>query len=218
MLEKKWNINVPNEFLTDNDCYIIKGKKYLRVTRVKSIINQPGLNAWRGKVGNLKANEIMRESAKRGTYFHKLSEQMLKGNDVDIDNYDIKDLLGLFKKTVNEYNIKAEETEQVLVDEELKIGGKTDFIGFFNSDKLGKNAHVIIDWKTSAGIYEDYWIQIAAYVFTFEKLTKIKLDGAAIFQFKDGKVNIEERTRDELKEYYNMFIHCLELYKFFNKR
>jgi hypothetical protein len=160
MLEKKWIIKPLIEFFTDDDSYIINGKRYLRVTRIKSIINQPSLNAWRGKVGNTVANTIMRDSAKRGTYFHKLSEQMLKGNDVNESNYedDMKVMLLSFKNAIKKYNIKAEEVEQVLIDEELKIGGKTDFIGFASLDKLGKNAHVIVDWKTSSNIYEDYWI------------------------------------------------------------
>jgi len=216
MLKKSWKIEAPNELLVDGDSYTIKGKKYFRVTRVKGAINQEGLNRWRANVGTKEANRIMRTRGKFGTTFHKLAETLLMGNSVDGANYDkeMYNTLGLFSDARIKYNIHAEALEQKLWDDDLDIAGTTDCIGYADLDKLGKNAHVIFDWKTSAAIYPDFFIQLAAYVFTFEKMTGVKLDGAVVLQIRDGKMRIEEKTYDELKKFYQVFKCALCIFRY----
>lgn len=216
MLKKSWDIEVPVEFLVDSDSYIIEGKKYFRVTRVKSAINQPGLNYWRAKVGSIKANQIMKARGTFGTNFHKLIEILLMGKDIDASNYgeEMQESLKLFNEAKDKYNIRAEALEQKLWDDDLGIAGTTDFIGHADLDKLGKNAHVIFDWKTSTSIYPDFFIQLAAYVFTFEKMTGIKLDGAVVLQIRDGKMRIEEKSYDELAKFYQVFKCALCIFRY----
>lgn len=216
MLKKSWKINTPIEFLVDKDSYIIEGKTYFRVTRVKSSINQEGLNYWRASVGAKKANEIMRTRGKFGTSFHKLIEVTLLGHNVDASNYgeEMQTSLELFEDAIDEYNIHAEALEQKLWNDDLKVAGTTDFIGFADLKKLGKNAHVIFDWKTSAAIYPDFFIQLAAYVFTFEMMTGVKLDGAVVLQIRDGKMRIEEKSYEELKSFYYAFKFALGIFRY----
>lgn len=216
MIDKNWTINVPIEFLVDSDSYIIEGTKYYRVTRVKSAINQPGLNYWRASVGSTRANQIMRTRATFGTQLHKLIETILMGHKVNVSNYDdeTQTSLELFIKAKEKYNIQAEALEQKLWNDELGVAGTTDFIGTADLPKLGKNAHIVFDWKTSKSIYPDFFIQLAAYVFTFEIMTGVKLDGAAILQIRDGKMKIEERSYDELKRFYDVFQCALCIFKY----
>ena len=216
MLKKDWVIDVPLEFLVDSDSYIIDGKKYFRVTRVKSSINQPGLNYWRASVGAAKANQIMKARATFGTNFHKLVEVLLMGHKVDASNYDgeTQDSLALFHTAKEKYNIEAEALEQKLWNDDLDIAGTTDFIGYADLPELGEHAHVIFDWKTSKTIYPDFFIQLAAYVFTFELMTGIKLDGAVVLQIRDGKMKIEEKSYDELKKFYSVFRCALCIFKY----
>ena len=216
MLKKSWRIEVPAEFLVDSDSYIIEGKKYFRVTKVKSAINQPGLNYWRASIGQKKANQIMKTRGTFGTNFHKLVEIILKGNDVDSSNYgeEMQETLSKFNNAKEKYNIRAEALEQKLWNNDLNIAGTTDFIGYADLPKLGENAHVIFDWKTSTSIYPDFFIQLAAYVFTFELMTGIKLDGAVVLQIRDGKMRIEEKSYDELKKFYDVFKCALCIFKY----
>jgi hypothetical protein len=216
MSNKKWNIETPIEFFYDGDHYTIDGEKYYRVTRIKSVINQPGLNMWRAKYGIKKSNEIMRESGNFGSKFHKLCQIILEGHPVDASKYgeEMEETVASFVKFIADFNIEMEKSEQSLWVDSLKVGGTTDFIGYADLPKLGKSMHVIGDWKTSSGIYEDYWLQIAAYVFMFEEMTKISLDGAFIVQFKNGKTTLAEKTYEELKKYFEVFKHCIEIFRY----
>lgn len=214
--EKSWSIQVPLELLIDSDSYIIDGKKYFRVTRVKGAINQPGLNYWRASIGSAKANRIMKTRATFGTNLHKLIEVTLMGHAVNVSNYDneTQESLRLFNTAKDKYNIQAESLEQKLWNEDLGVAGTADFIGTADLPKLGKNAHVVFDWKSSKSIYPDFFIQLAAYVFTFELMTGVKLDGAVILQIRDGKMKLEEKSYDELKRFYEVFQCALCIFRY----
>lgn len=53
--------------------------------------------------------------------------------------------------------------EMELVSEKYQFGGCPDAIGYDNKNRL-----VLIDWKTSNGVYPDYIIQLAAYKHLWE--------------------------------------------------
>jgi len=216
MLKKSWKIDVPIELLVDGKCYTIEGKKFYRVTRVKGIINQPELNNWRVYVGAYKANAIMKKRGSFGTTMHKLIEVSLMDGKLDLSNYneEMQESMELFYKEREKYNLKAESVEQRVWNDELSVAGTVDFIGFADLKKLGKHAHVIGDWKSSKTIYDDFFLQLAAYVFTFELMTGVKLDGAFILQIRDGVSTIEEKSYDELKCYFELFKHALEIFKY----
>lgn len=234
MIEKDWIIEKPDEFLCEKDHYLIKGISYWRVTQVKSVLNNPGLNTWRAKVGYDVAAARMKEGANYGSKMHKLFEIKLEDKEVNPDNYDdtVKGDLESFDLIVLKCKIVAEALEQNLWSNTYMIAGTADFIGYYTScieflpyegrgknrkhvePKFPKKSHVIGDWKTSPSIYKEYWLQLAAYIVLFEELTGIRLDGAFIAQFKDGKVNIEEKTYDELMPQFEIIKHLIPLFEY----
>jgi len=220
-------IEEPAEFFAENDYYLIKGKKYWRVTRVKSVINQPTLNLWRARIGVKEATKIMKERQALGSKMHKLFELKLLGEDINPDNYkneEIKIDLGLFDTFLVDCEIEAESVEQHLWSNEYGIAGTADYLGSYKSNikylkrnaeaKFTEKSFVVGDWKSSSGIYKDYWIQLAAYVKMVEDMTGIKPDGAFIAQFRNGKVKVEEQTYEELMKYFGVMKHCIEIFKY----
>lgn len=223
----KFTIKEPAELFAEKDYYLIEGKKYWRVTRVKSIINQPGLNAWRMKVGEKEAKKIMYARQNIGKKMHKLFELILQGHKINPDNYENKEIrtdLDLFQQLIDNCLLNAECVEQHLWSNKYGIAGTADYIGSYKSKdkylkrnvepKFSKKSFVVGDWKSSSGIYDDYWLQLAAYTKMFEEMTDIRPDGAFIAQFRDGKIKIEEKTYEELMKYFIVMLHCIELYKF----
>ena len=55
-------------------------------------------------------------------------------------------------------HIRLVAQEVQLVSEEYQYGGTLDAIGIDNKDR-----HVLLDWKTSKGIYTNFMLQLAAY-------------------------------------------------------
>lgn len=224
-MSKKWNISIPDEILVESYYYLINGKKYWRITRVKGVINQPGINNWRVLKGKKESSNIMRVRQEYGTKFHKLVELILNDKKL-IGDYDKEMKLDLesFNKFKSLSIVETESVEQRLYSDSLKVAGTADGVIKYKSNidflkrniepKFIKPSMVIIDWKTSSAIYKDYWLQIAAYVFIFEEITGLKLDGGVIVQFRNGKIHVEEKTREELKCQFEIFKNCIKLFEY----
>ena len=61
-------------------------------------------------------------------------------------------------------HIKIIEQEIQLVSEDEKYGGTLDAVGIDNQGR-----HVLLDWKTSKGIYANYQLQLAAYTHIWDE-------------------------------------------------
>ncbi|GAI11293.1 unnamed protein product [marine sediment metagenome] len=178
----------PQEFTCETNHYLIDGVKFPRVTRIKSIISNPGLVNWRLTVGRKKANEIMKVRGEFGSRAHKLIQLTLAGRDVNININDneMRKTIELFYDFLDEHDIRVKLLEQRLwfkLTEKYKYAGTADFIGYVDGKLM------LLDWKTSKAIYPDMWLQLAAYVVAFENLTNEKIDSCGILQIRDGKKN-----------------------------
>jgi ATP-dependent exoDNAse (exonuclease V) beta subunit len=208
MQEKNWNIRTPSEFICTDNHYLIKGIKYARVTRINSVINKPELRAWYAKTGATKAKEILKTRSGFGSTVHKMIEVTLKGEKLS-DNYDsfLMDSITIFNKWLGLHKVVAQELEQHLWSEQYHYAGTCDFIGLFDG-KL-----YILDWKTSRGIYDEYWLQMAAYVQAFYELTGLKVEGIGILQIRDGEYNFITKTYDEImQDYFPVFLAAKTIY------
>jgi len=201
----------PVEFLCESNYYLINGIRYPRVTRIKSIINNPGLVGWQVTVGRKKSNEIMKKRGDFGTLIHKLIQVTLKGETVDLSNYDEEAnvTMKLFDDFLTEHEIKPKLLEQHLwleLSKEYRYAGTVDFVGYVDGKLM------ILDWKTSKAIYDDMWLQLAAYIVALEAQTGERVDSCGILQIRDGKKKFVIRTYKEVMAEFKVFKACLVIY------
>lgn len=212
--------------------YKIEGKEYYRVTSILNIIAKHGLRKWIGNVGRKKASKILETRQAIGTHIHKLIELNLKKEPVNLGSYEkeIQDGLLEFDNFKVAAKLKPKLLEQPLWSNEHKYAGTPDYIGQYTTPveylaaevinhkrvkipKFEKGALVIGDWKTGKDIYQEYWLQITAYIKALEELTGIKVEGAFIAKIRDGKIQVKEKTRKELVAQFGAFLSALELYE-----
>ncbi|RPI86124.1 MAG: hypothetical protein EHM34_00070 [Nitrosopumilales archaeon] len=214
MSEPKWLIKTPAEFICTDNYYLIKGKKYARVTRINSIIDKPELKNWYAKTGPIKAKEILKKRAGFGSTLHKLIEVTLKKEVLTKANYDsmLIESIELFEKWQEKHELLPDSLEQHLWSEKHKYAGTADYIGIFDG-KL-----YILDWKSSRGIYDEYWLQMAAYVNAFEEQTGLKVEGVGILQIRDGETNFITKSYDEIMSvYFPVFLAAMTIYNWKHK-
>ena len=223
-MSKQWSI--PDAQISDvtGKIYTINGKSYCRVTKTLSIIAKNGLFGWYMAVGKKKAEAIIKDRQILGTQVHTLFEKILREEAIDISKMkkEIQEDIKLFKIFKYNTSLEPEGLEQRLWNDEYGYAGTADFIGKYTTwkpycvrghDRGFKDSLVIGDWKTSRSIYDDYWLQLAAYCYAFWKLTGIKPEGAFIAQFRNGQIKVKERTWDELMELFEVYKATLILYK-----
>jgi hypothetical protein len=230
MTKKSWSIVLPKDFESTDKEYYLNDKSYSRVTTILNIIAKPGVRNWMAKVGRKKVEAITKRRCDLGTTVHHLFELTLKGKSFNLGNYEaeIREDLDLFDEFRINTCIEPEALEQRLWNNEYGYAGTADYIGRYKSflkymvrghkTKFTKESRVLGDWKTSADIYPQYWLQMAAYVAAFEELTGIKLDGAFIAQFRYGKIRVKEMTYDELMIEFEGYLHALGLYDWQHKK
>jgi len=206
--EIMWEITTPVEFLCSDNHYLIHGVKYARVTRINSIIDKPELRYWLQKTGAAKSKEILKTRSNFGSMLHKMIEVTLKGEKLS-DNYDqyLMDSIKVFEKWRGLHEIIPQALEQHLWSNTHKFAGTCDFIGLVDGKLM------ILDWKSSRSIYDEYFLQMSAYVAAFYEQTGIKVEGIGILQIRDGEYNFITKTYDEImQDYFPVFLAAKTIY------
>jgi len=154
------------------------GNKYPSITTVLGGRAKEGIMAWRKRVGEDVANNIMRTAAKRGTAVHELCENYL--NNEELGNQEVLPLamFTLLKPELDNINNIVMQ-EGGLYSDRWGIAGRVDCIADYDG-KL-----TVIDFKTSTKEkkeewIENYFIQCTAYCEMFEERYGRAIDQIAV--------------------------------------
>lgn len=196
-----------SEIEVKKDHYLIDGKKYVRVTRILDVIAKPEFYRWYGKHGYKKCQQIMTTRAGFGTRVHKEIYNYLSGEDIWIDNEEMKQTMEIFTEWAEEHKLDPLLLEHHIKNEEYMYAGTSDFIGFCDGKKL------LLDWKTSKAIYDNFYLQLAAYFYAYERESGVELDGAGILGIRDGKVLFDKIDREKCLELFDVFKAARRIYK-----
>lgn len=234
------------------DTVTINGKRYYVVNEndgthylpsVTTILgatsDDTGLQEWRKRVGEEKANEISKLSANRGTLMHYHIEMFLTSTIEDKKErlmYALKETqkyakeegftneeLALGRKLFFNFYLSEnfECVKEVLMHEQrlysLRGGGyagRVDDIYVDQDDKI-----VIADYKSSRKPKKDDWIenyklQVSAYSIAFWEMFDKVPDRAEIWisNEQETEPQIFTLTQDEIKKYYKLFIEKVKQY------
>jgi len=149
---------------------------------------------------------IKETAADIGTKIHEWINQWLEGKNPKIPEDDkVRNGITAFLQFQKKNKVKWIESERVVYSK------KHDFAGFL--DAVGKigNKLVLVDFKSSNGIYPEYDIQTAGYQIAYEEETKKKIDERMIIRFGKEDGIFEVRSTDRNDEDKKAFLACLTL-------
>ena len=145
------------KYLKWNYGHHIGGLWYPRVTSICRIISKPGLEKWLANQGSFYAMKKKRKKfTDWGNLIHETTEKILIGRMPKIDP-SIRPSIDAFLNWMKNHKIDASGVEKKIVSREHVYSGILDVLGEIDG-KFG-----IIDLKTSPVIWDDYFIQTAAY-------------------------------------------------------
>lgn len=211
------------KFDTFRHKYSVEGKDVIGVTSVLGVIAKPALISWAantavdyvaeqiepGKSYDELELDAVWQAAKKahwtkktdagtiGSFVHKFVEQYIKGENPAVPvNEGLQNSANQFLSWVKEHDVKFLASEQPIYSKQYNYAGTLDFIC-----KIDHKLY-IGDLKTSSGIYDEYWLQTAAYrqareeEFVNEKyagqlIVRIGKDG----EFEFGISNDEEKNK-----------------------
>ena len=152
-----------------------------------------------------KQHTIKKEkAADHGTNIHGWIEQKIAGENppIPVDPSERNGVLA-FLKFQDEHKVKWIESEKRIYSKVNDYAGILDAVG-----KIGKDL-VLIDFKSSNGLYPEFAFQAAAYQIAYEEMTGKKIDYRMIIGFgkETGEFQIKE-YRDNVKD-KKAFLACL---------
>jgi len=147
------------ENFKENNGYVIGDVWYPRVTSIVNIKAKPALYRYYADLNSYAEGEkIMEKAADEGTRVHEAAEAILTGKEPVIAP-DIAPAVKAFREFIDEKNVQVdpEYVERRVVNHNDRYAGTVDSVALIDG-KLG-----VLDLKTSAGIFRDYNLQLAAY-------------------------------------------------------
>lgn len=196
--------------------HLICGEEAPSVTQVLSVVRKPFLETWRGRLGNVECDRIMKESQELGHHVHEAIEAYFRGEPAQSLTHQEAEMFELVKQWAIESQFRPLELELHLESVKYLYHGTCDAIGSFPDGKL-----LMVDWKTSSGVDELYGAQLAAYTQAREEETgELITDGliVRVDKKKGAKVPFEVVRFNDLPRYFKVFEHCLNLWRFVNKK
>ena len=189
-------------------------KYYPSVTSITSFKNAAFFAGWRKKIGEDEANRITARATQRGTTFHSITEDYIKG-ELDLNMYLENNPLSVrmfqsAKTTLDRIdNIHCLET--FLYSHYLGLAGRVDCIAEFDGELA------VIDFKTSTkekqeDWVEHYFVQETAYAAMFLERTGIEVKKiVTLIATEEGSIQVFQKYNLDdylqlLKSYIEEFV------------
>jgi hypothetical protein len=214
---------MPTKFEAHTTYKDANGKRVPSVTTILGVLAKPQLVNWAYKLGkdgqDMKA--VQDSAMSTGTLLHYLVACELKKETPDqtyLDEFTLRDqrycnnCLLSWDEWKKDKVIEVIECERPMVSQKFGYGGTPDLLAYING-KL-----CLCDFKSSNGIYSDYWYQLAAYDQLLDENLKLPLiDQYHVLRFgKDDSDQFEDKFLTDLDNHWAIFHHLLCVYKLQN--
>lgn len=155
----------------------IDGLWFPRVTSIIDILAKEGLLRYYADHRSLQdAKKSLRNAANRGIMVHNVVEEIFKGNKVNIPS-SIEPSIKAFQDWRSKHSVVVHDPqhdiEKRIFDKEYYYSGTLDVIAEIDG-VLG-----VLDIKTGSGIWNEYSLQTAAYLYAYNKMAGHKKQAKA---------------------------------------
>ena len=194
--------------------YRIDGERLPSVTTIISkTLPNPGIAAWKARVGEAEANRISTEATDWGTGIHALVEQVNRGQRASLDAEQAA-LIAPYTTWLDTDVEAVLGVEKLLVSRHHGYAGTTDAIAVMAGDRYPS----IIDFKSSkTALGQDEWrLQLAAYVIAAQEHLGLICQRRIIVRLsrvEPNKLYVHELPLDALQEDIDCFLALLRVFK-----
>lgn len=195
------------------------GTRVPSVTTVLGVLNKPGLLKWAWELGaaGIEMDAYRDDLADVGRLAHQMIHAHLTGGDPDalcegLARHVVDRAQNSFLKFLHwqdQHDVQVILTEQPLVSETYRFGGTLDIYAYLDGSP------VLIDLKTSKAIYDEFFLQLAAYRqlatehgYAVEGLRLLRIGRAETEGFEERVV-----SGPEMDSYWREFECALRIYQ-----
>lgn len=174
-----------------------------------SAINKQGLNDWRANLGREASDQIAQETRDIGEEIHRfvaglIRQEAITNLEWELLSEEIKNGIKAYVRFQRKYDFQPQAAEVPVYSLRHGYAGTVDTHGTF-----GTSADLeIVDWKSNNSVWEEYIIQVAAYLVAWnETYPSIPAMRARIVNL-DRNTGVPQCTIVEMKEALYTFEHA----------
>jgi hypothetical protein len=186
------------------------------VTTITGQLNKPALIVWANKLGlqGIDSSKFRDDKADIGTLAHEMILAHLSKREPETEDYSKNQIDAAensflsYLEWEKQHLVTPILTEFQAVSETHKYGGAFDFYGSID-DTLE-----VVDFKTGSGIYDEMWLQVAAY----GQLIKEPIRRYRILNIpRTEDESFKEEVKTDLSLHFEGFLKLLDFY-YINKQ
>ena len=183
-------------------------------TTITGLLNKPYLVKWANNLGleGIDSSTYTDEAAKIGTLAHAMVQADLQKEKLDMNQFSktqidlAENALISFYEWKNRHEIVPLQCETPMVSEKNRYGGTIDCYCLLDG------VPTLLDFKTGKAIYEEYFVQLAAYRNLLEE-SGLPVQRCQILRIgRDETEGFEERSIADTSKYFQIFMRLLDVY------
>lgn len=183
-------------------------------TTITGLLNKPFLVTWANRLGleGIDSSKYTDEAAKIGTLAHAMIQANLQNEELDRNEYSPIQLDLAENAVLSFFEWKGRHTiepifcEVPFVSETNKYGGTIDCYCMLD----GKPT--LLDFKTGKAIYEEYFVQLAAYAELLREAGHEVAECRILRVGRDETEGFEERSVTDTRLWFKVFKSLLDVY------
>ena len=190
------------------------GRRVPGATTITGLLNKPHLVRWANKLGleGIDSSKYTDEAAAVGTLAHAMVQAHLQGEELDTSMFSpiqvdlAQNAVLSYLEWEKRHTIEPIICEVPMVSEKLRFGGTVDC--YCKLDGVP----TLLDFKTGKAIYEEYFVQTAAYKellvehgYPVERVQILRIG-------RDETEGFEERAITNTDKFFSIFINLLDIY------
>lgn len=150
--------------------------------------------------------QITEEAADLGTQAHAMIDLIVRGQEAAELPEAIQAPVNAFREWWKSSGIQIVLGDTKVASRKFGYGGSLDALGWRNGKFL------ILDWKTSSGLYNEYALQVAAYAQAFSETYGCICEEAIVVRFgKKWPIEFEKKQVADLQFSFRAFLAAKEL-------
>ncbi len=191
------------------------GTRVPGVTTVIGILDKPALVHWAWKLGmeGIDYKTYRDVSANIGTLAHHLVQCDLSSATPDTSGYSKADIDAAENALLKWYEWRKAHTIEPILLEEPLVSERHGYGGTIDCYALVDGVPTLADLKTGKAIYGEFFLQLGAYSQLLKEHGHAVEQARIIRIGRDESEGFEDRMAPDLNDHWEIFQHCLEIYK-----
>ena len=190
------------------------GKNVPGATTITGLLNKPFLITWANRLGleGIDSTKYRDEAAEIGTLAHAMIQAHVQGEELDTSTFSQAQLDQAENAVISYFEWEKQHSVEPILCETPMVSDSYGYGGTVDLYCKLDGVPTLVDFKTGKAIYDEYFVQLAAYVKLLRE-NGYAVENVRILRIgRDETEGFEERVVADTGTYFKIFQSLLTVY------